>query len=270
MTSYSIPISDLSLSWKQTLRIYAAEIRSEFLKALRLPAYVIPTLSFPLLFYVMFGIVFGGRQQFQSVTVAAYFLATYGAFGVIGASMFGFGVGVAAERGYGWLQLKRASPMPPLAYFAAKAIMSMLFSAILALALFTLGYTLGGVRLPVLSWLQLGAVLTLGAIPFCALGLVIAYLSGPSSAPAIVNLLYLPLAFCSGLWIPLPVLPKLLQHVAPYLPPYHLAQLALGVISREPFGRAAIQHLGALAAFTALFLLLARLGYNRDDVKMYG
>ena len=268
MTSYAAAISDFS--WKKTLRIYVAETKCEFLKALRLPAYVIPTLSFPLVFYVMFGLIFGGKQTLGSVTVTAYMLATYGAFGVIGASMFGFGVGVAAERGYGWLQLKRAAPMPPLAYFAAKTIMSMLFSMVLVLALFILGYTVGGVRLPFTTWADLGAILILGAIPFCILGLVIGYFAGPSSAPAIVNLLYLPLAFCSGLWIPLPVLPKLLQHVAPYLPPYHLAQLALGVIAGQPFGREALQHLGALAAFSAFFLLLARLGYNRDDVKMYG
>ncbi|HEY6248928.1 MAG TPA: ABC transporter permease [Candidatus Angelobacter sp.] len=268
MTSYAAPLQDFS--WKQTLRIYGAETKCEFLKALRLPAYVIPTLTFPLVFYVMFGIVFGGKQALGSVTVAGYFLASYGAFGVIGASMFGFGVGVAAERGYGWLQLKRATPMPPLAYFAAKTIMSMLFSTILVLALFTLGYTLGGVRLPFTTWVNLGAMLVVGAIPFCALGLVIGYFAGPSSAPAQVNLLYLPMAFCSGLWIPLQFLPSALQHAAPYLPPYHLAQLALGIISREPFGRAAFQHLAALTAFTVLFLLLARLGYNRDDVKMYG
>src|SRR5215469_267955 len=132
MTSFAAPIPDFS--WKNTFRIYAAETKCEFLKTLRLPAYVIPTLSFPLVFYVMFGVIFGGKEL-GSVTVTAYLLASYGAFGVIGASMFGFGVGVAAERGYGWLQLKRASPMPPQAYFAAKTIMSMLFSAILVLGL---------------------------------------------------------------------------------------------------------------------------------------
>jgi ABC-2 type transport system permease protein len=268
MTSYAAPILDFS--WKRTLRIYAAETKCEFLKALRLPAYVIPTLSFPLLFYVMFGIVFGGRQMMGPVTAASYFLATYGAFGVIGASMFGFGVSVAAERGYGWLQLKRASPMPPLAYLAAKTIMSMLLSAILVLALFILGFTLGDVRLSAGAWIELGTVLIVGAIPFCALGLVIGYLAGPNSAPAVVNLLYLPLAFCSGLWIPLPFLPHVLQKVAPYLPPYHLSALALAVVRGEPFGAVAIQHLAALGAFTAFFLLLARLGQNRDDVKMYG
>lgn len=267
MTGYAAPMPEFS--WKQLLRVYMAETRCEFLKALRLPAYVIPTLSFPLLFYVMFGIVFGGRQAMGGVTAAGYFLASYGAFGVIGASMFGFGVGVAAERGYGWLQLKRAAPMPPLAYFAAKTIMSMLFSTILVLAMFALAYTLGGVRLPFATWIDLGVTLIVGAIPFCAMGLVIGYFAGPSSAPAIVNLVYLPLAFCSGLWIPLPFLPKALQLAAPYLPPYHLSQLALGVINGQHSG-STLQHLGVLAAFTAFFLVLARLGYNRDDVKMYG
>lgn len=257
-------------SWKRVLHVYGMEARCEFLKALRLPAYVIPTLAFPLLFYVMFCLVFGSRQMLGSVTVSAYLLASYGAFGVMGASMFGFGVGVAAERGYGWLQLKRASPMPPLAYFAAKALMSMLFSFILTLALFVLAITLGGVRLGFATWVELAVILIAGSIPFCAMGLAIGYFAGPSSAPALVNLLYLPLAFCSGLWIPLNFLPKFLRQAAPFLPPYHLAQLAREVVGREHWGRASILHLAALAGFTALFLLLARLGYNRDDVKMYG
>jgi ABC-2 type transport system permease protein len=267
MTSYSAALPDFS--WKKLLRVYAMEARCEFLKALRLPAYVVPTLSFPLIFYVMFGLIFGS-QQIGSISTAAYMLASYGAFGVIGASMFGFGIGVAVERGYGWTQLKRASPMPPLAYFAAKAIMSLLFSVILVLGLFTLGFTVGGVRLPLSAWVELAAVLVAGSIPFCALGLAIAYFAGPSSAPAVVNLLYLPMAFCSGLWVPLPFLPKLLQHVAPFLPPYHLAQLALGVVAAAPLDRIVIQHWAALAGFTIFFLLPARLGYNRDDVKMYG
>ena len=37
------------------------------------------------------------------------------------------------ERGYGWLQVKRASPMPPLAYLVAKTVMSIIFSAIIVI-----------------------------------------------------------------------------------------------------------------------------------------
>ena len=176
-------------------RAYRTEAKYEFLKTLRQPAYVIPTLTFPLIFYVMFGIVFGGKQAVGEVNMATYLLATYSAFGVIGASLFGFAVGVAMERGYGWLQVKRASPMPPLAYLAAKAVMAMVFSAILVVSLFVVGVAFGGVHLSIGRFLGLAGTVIVGTIPFCALGLVIGCYSAPNTAPAVVNILFLPLSF---------------------------------------------------------------------------
>jgi len=250
-------------------RIYRMELKSEFLKMFRMPAYVIPTLAFPLVFYLFFGIAFGGSKKVgESTTMAAYLIATYGAFGVIGASLFGFGVGVAIERGQGWLQVKRASPMPVAAWFAAKIGMALLFSAIIVLALFALGNTLGGVDFAWSVWPRLFAILVLGALPFCAMGLMLGYFAGPNSAPAIVNLIYLPMAFASGLWIPVQMLPKFMQAIAPALPPYHFAQLALQQIgaAKGP----ALPHVLALVAFTIAFLGLATIGYRRDEGKLYG
>ncbi len=89
--------------------IYAAEARSEITKLTRLPAYAIPTLAFPIAFYIFFGIVL----QQHGADAARYLLASFGAFGVIGVALFGFGVSIAVERGQGWLLLKRASPMRP-------------------------------------------------------------------------------------------------------------------------------------------------------------
>lgn len=249
----------------RAFRIYGNEARYEFLKTLRQPAYVIPTLTFPLLFYVMFGLVFGGRQSFASTTVSTYMMATYGTFGVIGASLFGFAVGISVERGFGWLQVKRASPMPPLAYLFAKAVMAMIFSLILVLALYGLGTAFGGVRLPVAAAFRLAGVLVAGSLPFCAIGLAIGSIAPANSAPAIVNAIFLPMSFCSGLWIPLPVMPKVLQAAAPFLPPYHLAQMALRCAGAQSSGSTE-QHVAVLAAFTVAFLLLARRGFNRDDV----
>src|SRR5215472_11422087 len=150
MTSQSViatatPIANASSA--SAFHIYRTEAKYEFLKTLRQPAYVIPTLTFPLIFYAMFGIVFGGKQAIGATNVATYLLATYATFGVMGASLFGFAVGVAIERGFGWLQVKRASPMPPLAYLAAKAAMSTIFSAIIVGGLYVLGVAFGGVRL---------------------------------------------------------------------------------------------------------------------------
>ncbi|HKD80625.1 MAG TPA: ABC transporter permease [Candidatus Angelobacter sp.] len=270
MTSQSViatatPIANASSA--SAFHIYRTEAKYEFLKTLRQPAYVIPTLTFPLIFYAMFGIVFGGKQAIGATNVATYLLATYATFGVMGASLFGFAVGVAIERGFGWLQVKRASPMPPLAYLAAKAAMSTIFSAILMTGLYALATGFGGVHLSPARFLGLAGTLIAGSVVFCAMGLVIGCYSAPNAAPGVVNVVFLPMSFCSGLWLPMPILPKLLQHAAPFLPPYHLAQLALQQIGFEGTGPA-WQHVAALAAFTVVFLLLARRGFKRDDVNV--
>ena len=49
------------------------------------------------------------------------------------------------------------------------------------------------------------------------LGLTIGSLAGPNSAPATVNMIYMPMAFCGGLWIPFDFLPKAIQQAAPLL-----------------------------------------------------
>lgn len=249
--------------------ILTLEIKSEFLKLVRMPAYVIPVVAFPALFYVVFGLTFGkGQSPGMPISMAGYLIATYGTFGVVGAALFGLGVGVATERGQGWLTLKRASPMPPLAYFAAKVAMSMLFGAVIAIVLLTLGATIGHVRLPATSWIALLFTLVLGAAPFCALGCAIGYFVGPNSAPAITNLIYLPMALGSGLWIPIEFLPSAVRAIAPALPPYHLARLALGTLGAD--NSSALGHVAALAGFTVLFLLLAVAAYRRDEGKTYG
>jgi ABC-2 type transport system permease protein len=250
------------------VRAYALEAKYEFLKLLRLPGYAIPSITFPVMFYLLFGVAFGSRGV-GGTSMATYLIATYGAFGVIGAALFGFGVGVAVERGQGWMTLKRATPMPPMAYFAAKLAMSTLFAAIIVFLLSVTGVMLGNVRLPAPAWIQLVATLILGAVPFCALGLALGYLAGPNSAPPIVNIIYLPMAFLSGLWIPIEVLPRAIQAIAPFLPAYHFGQLALAAVGA---GRGAPlwTHAATLAGFTLIGLSLAVLGYRRDEDRSWG
>jgi ABC-2 type transport system permease protein len=201
--------------------------------------------------------------------MATYLLATYGVFGVIGASLFGFGVGVAVERGQGWLLLKQATPMPPTAYLVAKLAMATLFGAVIVALLATLAVAFGHVRLDAASWAALVATLVAGAVPFCAMGLAIGTFAGPNSAAPIVNLVYLPMAFASGLWIPIEFMPTVVQQIAPWLPPYRLAQLALDAVGSGR-GEPAWHHVAALAACTILFLGLAVAGYTRDEGKTYG
>jgi ABC-2 type transport system permease protein len=252
----------------RTLKTHLIEAKYEFLKLFRLPAYVIPTLAFPMMFYMLFGVGLGRQRISASVTMAKYLLATYGTFGVIAAALFGFGVSVAGERGQGWLELKRTTPMPITAYFFAKMVMSMIFSAIIVVGLLLLG-AVAGAGVPLTQALPLMGVLLLGSITFCAMGLAVGYFAGPNSAAAIVNVIYLPMSFLSGLWIPIFVLPRAIQKLAVVLPPFHFSQIALNTIGAGR-GGSMLPHVIAMIVFTILFLAVAYAGYRRDEGKMYG
>lgn len=250
------------------LNIHVKEIKYEFLKLLRLPAFAIPTLLFPLMFYLFFGVGLG-KHDVGNVKMAAYLVATYGAFGVIGVSLFGFGVIIAVERGQGWLETKRTTPMPISAYFISKIAMAMLFSTIIVVSLFALASLLNGIHLSLVQMLSILGVLVPGAITFSALGLAIGYFAGPNSASPIVNLIYLPMSFLSGLWVPIWVLPKPIQTIAFFLPPFHFSQLALRVLGAGRTGSVLV-HVTAMLIATAIFALVAWIGFRRDEGKMYG
>lgn len=240
-------------------RIYALESWYAFVQVLRAPAFALPTLLFPLAFYALFGLVLPSKTG--NLAPAHYLLATYGAFAAMGPALFGFGVGLAMEQQMGWLALKRASPMPIGAYFAAKAAMAMLFAAVTTLLLGTVAVVFGNVRLEPSQWLHLTVVLVLGAIPFCALGLLIGSVARAQAAVAIVNLIYLPMSALSGLWIPVKVFPAIMQDLAPLLPAYHFGVLALDAVGFST-GNTSVA-LAAMIGFTVLFTGLAILAQRR-------
>lgn len=252
------------------LRIYWLESKTEFLKFIRMRAYVVFTVLFPLMFYCFFGLSMPQRHGPNEMPpMALYLLATYGVYGVMGAMLYGFGVGVAVERGLGWLELKCASPMPPSAYLIAKGAVSLLFGGLVVALLFAMGAVFGGVRMPPLQWIELAAILIVGAIPFCGLGLIIGNLAGPNSASAAVNSIYMPMAFCGGLWIPYDFLPHGIQQFALFLPTFHFAQLALAVL-HAPIQGSVGTHVEALTAFALIFSGLAWILQVRGREKMYG
>lgn len=106
--------------------------------------------------------------------------------------------------------------------------------------------------------LLLVAVLLLGTMPFCAIGLWIGTLVKGEAAVAVVNLVYLPMALMSGLWLPLFVFPAVIQKLAVLWPAWHLGQMALGVVGQVADVRYGL-HAGVLLAMTVCFLSLAAL-----------
>lgn len=242
--------------------VYVTEAKFEFIRMLRMPMFALPALVFPAMFYLLFGVLMGkGKPE-----VSAYLLATYCIFGVMGPGLFGFGVSVALEKDQGWLKWRRAVPALPGAYFVSKMTMALIFAFIIFVELAVLAITFGGVDLNALQWSQLMVISMLSALPFCALGLVIGILVNGQAAPAIVNFIYLPMAFLSGLWLPINLLPKFLGALAPIWPSYHASQIALKVIG-DDLGTPIWVHISYLAVFTLGMLWLAVTLWSRMKVK---
>ena len=129
--------------------IYFNEARFELLKLSRNRSYLFSMIGFPVIFYLLFGVT-NKNYVFQGHTIARYLLAGYSCFGAMGSSLFGIGAGLALERGYGWLEMKRASPMPAAAYLLAKLCVSITFAVGITILLMILGTALAGVQITTL------------------------------------------------------------------------------------------------------------------------
>jgi ABC-2 type transport system permease protein len=246
----------------------ARQTRAEFLKLWRVPAFSITSLVLPVMFYAFIGIGQSSQVVSPGVTFGAYFLASMAVYGVANVMIFSFGISVATERGMKMDVLMRATPMPPWVYLLSKCITALVFAAMTLAVLFPFAYIAGGVRLDSSEWVTLAYRVLLGSIPFIALGFAIGYLSGPNSAVAVINLVYLPTAFASGLFFPKQLLPSFIQTIAPYLPLHFFGQLGWDAIGAPTDENVTTDWL-YLAGYGVAFFVVALWAYRREESRKF-
>ncbi len=241
---------------------------AEFLKLWRVPAFTLTSLFLPVMFYAFIGVGQSSQRIFPNVTFGAYFLASMAVYSVANVMIFSFGISVATERGMKMDVLQRATPMPPLIYLLSKCITALFFAALTLVVLFPFAYIAGHVRLDPSAWVTLASRVLLGSIPFIALGFAIGYLSGPNSAVAVVNLIYLPTAFASGLFFPKQLLPQFIQQIAPYLPLHFFGQLGWDAVGAPTDGNVTTDWL-YLVGYGVLFFVVALWAYRREESRKF-
>jgi ABC-2 type transport system permease protein len=249
-------------------RVLVRQTRSELLMRWRLPTFSATNLLLPVVLFSFFGLPLAGRTSARGLDLGLVVLTSFAAYAVGQVMVYGFGIGVAIERGQKIDVLMRATPLPPGVYLAAKVIVAMLFSLLAVLVLFVFAGVVGGIRVSPALWADVSVRLLVGALPLIGLGFAIGYVAGPNAAPALVNLIYLPLAFASGLFMPPEQLPAFVQRVAPYLPTYHYAQLVWSAVGagREPV----VVSLAWLGGYAVLFLWAAVRAYRREAERKFG
>jgi ABC-2 type transport system permease protein len=246
MSDFALPPMPLG----RVVRAYLSDAKYESLRLLRTPAFSVPILAMPILFYSFFGIVLNGRA---AEAFANQLFIGWTVYGVMGPGLFGFGILVAVERNQGLLTFKRALPMPTGSYLMSKVLMAYVFAVAVMALLVLVGVTVGRVTLPAAALFNTAAVMSLGVIPACAVGLFIGAYAPASSAAAFANITYLGMAFLSGLFFPLS---GLMHDIRWIWPTYHLSQLARATGGLKSEGEIWV-HAAALAAVTAVLIALA-------------
>jgi ABC-2 type transport system permease protein len=254
--------SDDTMPRHRLVRAYAKELTYECLRMLRSPAFAIPTLAFPTFFYVLIGFLFGAFKA-TDPNAQAYVFLGFATMAAMTPGMFSFGVGLATEREQGLHRLKRALPMPTGAAVFAKIALCLL-SVMAAVAILALaGLALGTIQLAPTTLLALAGLLAIGAVPFCALGLMLGAFAGARGAAPLVNVTYMLMLYLSGLFMPLP---EAIAKIVVVSPAFYLHQLALHVahVPNALVGGVPA-HVGVLAAMTVLFTTVAVRRFERAD-----
>ena len=222
-----------------------AFLRFEIVRTLRNVRFLVMLIAFPVLLYLIYAKQHGISQ---GLTVATLLLVSMAVYSGMGSAMFASGPQLARERQNGWMRQLRISPIGTRGWFAAKLLQAILMIIPGLAVLIALALTYGHVHLAAGRLGLLVAVLVLGAIPFCALGLVIGLMFDSQTAQVAQMITLLVLAFLGGIFISWNNLPHAMQEIGKMLPSYHLAQLGWNAAAGRPLDMA---NVAALAAWTA-------------------
>ncbi|PRX46937.1 ABC-2 type transport system permease protein [Prauserella shujinwangii] len=196
-------------------RLTATETRLFF----REPTIVFFTLAFPPILLVILGLVPAFREPDENgirmigLYVPIIIVMSVALFALTSLSQL-----LATYRDKGVLRRMRTTPVKPRVLLGAQLVMSTVMSVATMLVVLAIGRLAFDVSLP----RQLPAYLVayvLVAVSMFAIGLLVASLAPTGrSASAIGTLLFFPLAFFAGLWVPRATMNDLLRTISDFTP----------------------------------------------------
>ena len=241
------------------MRLAVAHARAMTIELLRYPAFLVPTLLFPPVFFLFFSTP-------TTPEAAAVRMATFAGFAALGVAFFQFGVGIASERASPWEAYLRTLPIGPVVRLGARVLSAAVFAVAAAVALIVVAVPVAHVSLSPSRWLALAIALLAGIAPFASLGIAIGYWAPERAALPFANLLYLGLSYAGGLWFRPGRLPHVVAAVSPYLPTRALSDALAKAVSDSAI---AWRDWVIVYAFGVAFALLAGWGYQRDEGRRF-
>jgi ABC-2 type transport system permease protein len=245
------------------MRLFWHEVRTAQLLFWRNREAAIFTFLLPIIFFLLFGAIYGNdtveNGQYRG---AAFLEAGMIGYGVASVAFAGLAITMVIRRESGVLKRIRATPLPPATYLLAVLVSTLIVFLIEAAIIVTLGRVFYGVHLP-REGLSLALALVLGACCFAALGLGITGLvRSAEGSSAVINIVYLPMAIVSGTFFSTHSYPAFLKGLATVLPLTHFTLLTRHImLDGKPIWTQG-GAVGAVAVWGAIGLVAAVKGFR--------
>ena len=213
------------------MRLWLHELRVEQLLFWRNREAAFFTFFLPVIFFLIFGSVYGSDYIKQEHVKASPFLeAGMIGYGVAATCFAGLGISLVVRRESGVLKRIRATPLPPATYILGVLGSTFVVFLIEAVIIIVIGRSLFSVAVPNAIG-SLLFVLALGALAFAAMGLGITGLvRSAEGSSAVINAVYLPMAIISGTFFTPKTYPGFLKAIANILPLTHYTKLTRDVM----------------------------------------
>jgi len=245
------------------LRLGLRQVRYEAVAFVRNPAAAFFTFVFPLIFLVIFNLLFGNEELVLpggTTNVSTFYVPAIAALSVINACYTGLAMSMSVSRDLGLLKRLRGTPLPAAAFLLGRVLFMTLVALALVAIVTLFGAVFYGVDIPTNTLPAFVISLAIGAAAFSCLGLAITtFIPNADAAPAVVNASILPLLFISDVFIRLEDGgPGWLDFVGDLFPVKHLS-LALQT-AFNPFETGSgfePAHLGILALWGLVGALVA-------------
>ena len=192
----------------------------------RNPASAFFTFVFPLMFLVIFNLLFGSRPMEVpggTVSTSTFYVPGIAAMGLISACYTNIAISVTFSRDQGLLKRIRGTPLPPTAYLLGRVVHATLIAMVLVAIMTIVGALVYGVAIPINTLPAFIITLMVGSAAFSALGLAMTGFISADASPAVVNASILPLLFVSDVFIPLSDAPQWLLTFSGLFPVKHLS-----------------------------------------------
>ena len=247
----------------RTLQLGLRQVRYEAVAFVRNPAAAFFTFVFPLIFLVIFNLLFGNEElelPGGTTNVSTFYVPAIAAFSVVNANYTGLAMSMSISRDQGLLKRLRGTPLPASAFLIGRVVFMTLVAVALVAIVTVFGVLFYGVDVPTSTLPAFLISLVIGAAAFSLLGLAITtVIPNADAAPAVVNASILPLLFISDVFIPIDEDgPTWLALIGDFVPVKHLS-LALQT-AFNPFEAGSgfeWAHLGVIVLWGAFGAVIA-------------